>query len=185
MGNCNTKEFKQFKNNNSISNHKLNKNNKKIKITDVDNFKTKRRLFKIVLLGDSYVGKTSFINRVVFNDFTLDRKPTIGVDFYTKNIQFNQFNSSDTSDELRLQIWDTAGQERYRSISNMYYKNADVIFIMFALDNNESFKNVTKWMSDVKNNFGLLELETKILIILIGTKSDTNKRCVVYSEISI
>lgn len=74
-------------------------------------------LFKIVLIGDSGVGKTNLLSRFTKNEFNLESKPTIGVEFATKTINIDGKN-------IKAQIWDTAGQERYRAITNAYYRGA-------------------------------------------------------------
>ena len=84
--------------------------------------------FKIVLVGDTGVGKTSVFNRLTINEFNQNHTPTIGVDFKFKDINIG-------NKKARLQIWDTAGQERYRAICNIYYKGSDIIVLMFDLTN--------------------------------------------------
>jgi len=89
-------------------------------------------LAKILLIGESGVGKSCILQSFVENEFILNHLPTIAIDFKTKVIQVDH-------KQLNMQIWDTAGQERYRTITNAYYKGADGIIIVFDVTNKESF----------------------------------------------
>ncbi len=117
-------------------------------------------IFKIVIIGDSSVGKTGILNRYLHNEFYKDTKATVGVEFGAKKLNVNK-------KQIRLQIWDTAGQERYRAITSTYYKGAKGAFIVFDISNKTSFENVDRWIKEIKM---LAELD--IFIILIGNKSD-------------
>ena len=89
-------------------------------------------LFKIVLVGDSSVGKTNLFLRYIKNEFDPQTKATIGVEFGTKIIKINNYN-------IKIQIWDTAGQERYKSITSAYYKGAQGAFLVYDITNKSSF----------------------------------------------
>ena len=119
-------------------------------------------LFKIVLVGDSSVGKTNLFLRYIKNEFDPQTKATIGVEFGTKIIKINNYN-------IKIQIWDTAGQERYKSITNAYYKGAQGAFLVYDITNKSSFLNIDKWIRDLKNNG-----DEKIVLFLIGNKNDLN-----------
>ena len=97
-------------------------------------------LYKIILVGDAAVGKTSIIQRTIHNKFSETYKNTDGVDFENKKI--NQ--------SLKLQIWDTAGQEKYKSLIPSYVRNASSIFIVYDVASKTSFDNVSKWISFIK-----------------------------------
>lgn len=101
-------------------------------------------IFKILLIGDSGVGKSAIVERYVDNHFTETHLSTIGVDFKIKTISVDD-------KVVKFQIWDTAGQERFRSITTSYYRGAKGIFIVFDVTNRQSFVNVERWISEIKN----------------------------------
>lgn len=118
-------------------------------------------IFKIVLIGDSGVGKSSLLSRFSRNEFNEDLKATIGVDFSTKYIKSNDKN-------IKLQIWDTAGQERYRAVANAYYRGAVGALILYDISKRVSFININKWLGEIKN----VQNENNLVIFLIGSKCD-------------
>lgn len=123
--------------------------------------------YKIVLLGESSVGKTSLVHRFITNQFDIHTTNTIGAAFITK-----VYASSNNPDrKVKLQIWDTAGQERYRSLTPMYYRNAKIALICIDLQNFEqSFVTAKYWIEQLElNNSNVGE---DIRIHLIGTKLD-------------
>ena len=124
----------------------------------------------IISLGDSSVGKTCFLNRYFKNIFSEEFLTTIGVDKRMKLIKINE-------KEYKLNFWDTAGQERYRSLPKKYYQNADGIFIIFDVTNNESFKNINYWIESIQEFLGDNEGKPKS-IYLIGNKVDLNNRTI-------
>ena len=117
-------------------------------------------LFKILLLGDSGVGKSSIILRYIENNFSQNLMNSIGVDFKLKNIEVK-------GKKVKLQVWDTAGQERFRTITTSYYKGAQAIIVVFDLTDRDSFEHVKNWMSDV-DKFA----KEGVLRILAGNKCD-------------
>ena len=117
-------------------------------------------MFKILLLGDSGVGKSCIIIRYIENNFSTNLMNSIGVDFKLKNIQIDNKN-------IKLQIWDTAGQERFRTITTSYYKGAHAILIVFDLTDRESFEHVRNWMADI-DKFA----KEGVYRILVGNKCD-------------
>lgn len=123
--------------------------------------------YKLVLLGDSSVGKTSIVHRFVTNSFNQHTSNTIGAAFITK-----EFSSSlNSKKRLKFEIWDTAGQERYRSLTPMYYRNAKVALIVYDLNNfDDSFEKAKSWIDQLKLNTG--SSDGLIKIILVGNKSD-------------
>jgi Ras-related protein Rab-11A len=120
-------------------------------------------IFKIVLIGDSGVGKTNILCRYIKNEFNINTKSTVGVEFGSKNITHENYR-------IKAQIWDTAGQERYKSITNAYYKGSKGAFIVFDLSKKETFQNADKWLNELQGN-----TETDIIIILIGNKADLER----------
>ncbi|KAI5610742.1 ras-related protein Rab-15, partial [Silurus asotus] len=99
-------------------------------------------LFRLLLLGDSGVGKTCLLCRLTDNEFLSPHISTIGVDFKMKTIEVNGL-------KVRIQIWDTAGQERYQTITKQYYRRAQGIFLVYDITSYVSFQHIMKWISDV------------------------------------
>ena len=126
---------------------------------------------KLLLLGDTSVGKSSFINRYFKNFFQEEFLSTIGLDSQNKIIKI--FN-----DKYKLTIWDTAGQERFRSITRNYYKNADGVFLIYDVNDSENYDNISKWVNDIKENN--TAIDNKITIYLLGNKIDLNQRKIDY-----
>jgi len=124
---------------------------------------------RVVLLGDSMVGKTAFLTRYFKNTFTETFLSTIGIDDETKFIKINE-------EKCKLIIWDTAGQERFRSLPKKYYQNADGIFLLFDVTKPETFKNVSSWMKDIQNNANRGNDSSSIIIYLLGNKIDMDER---------
>ena len=102
-------------------------------------------IFKIVLVGDSGVGKTNLLLRYLKNEFNTQTKATVGVEFGNTKVKIDNAL-------IKAQIWDTAGQERYRSITSAYYKGAHGALIVYDITRKDSFDSVEKWLSDLKNN---------------------------------
>ena len=117
-------------------------------------------IFKIVIVGDSGVGKTNLITRYLKNDFKPETKATIGVEFSDKKYIYKNKN-------IKIQIWDTAGQERYRSLTSMYYKGAKGAIFVYDISSKNSFENIDKWLIEMKKT-----ADENIKIILIGNKCD-------------
>ena len=117
-------------------------------------------LFKLILIGDSCVGKSNILLKYLKNQFNENSKTTVGVEFGTKNIIIN-------NKRIKIQIWDTAGQERYRSITSAYYKGAKGVLIIYDITRKNTFDNIDKWITDLKLNG-----DKNICIIILGNKSD-------------
>ena len=127
-------------------------------------------IFKIVLIGDTSVGKTNILSKYLTDEFDPESKATVGVEFGTKNFKIE-------NNIVKVQIWDTAGQERYRSITNAYYKGAKGALLVYDITNKKSFDNLDKWISDLKTNG-----DEKISIVLLGNKSDLESQRVISTE---
>jgi Ras-related protein Rab-11A len=127
-------------------------------------------LFKLILIGDSSVGKSNILLQYLKGKFDANSKATVGVEFGTKNIEIN-------NKKIKIQIWDTAGQERYRSITSAYYRGAKGAFIVYDITRKETFDNIDKWVADLKNNG-----DDNISIVLIGNKSDLDEKREVSKE---
>jgi len=117
-------------------------------------------LFKVVLIGDSGVGKSNLLSRFTRNEFNLETKSTIGVEFATRSIQSD-------GKTIKAQIWDTAGQERYRAITSAYYRGAVGALLVYDIAKNVSFKNVERWLTELRENAA-----ANIVIMMVGNKSD-------------
>nr|KAJ0194436.1 hypothetical protein LSAT_V11C800394810 [Lactuca sativa] len=117
-------------------------------------------LFKIVLIGDSGVGKSNILSRFTRNEFCLESKSTIGVEFATRTLQVE-------GKTVKAQIWDTAGQERYRAITSAYYRGAVGALLVYDITKAQSFENVTRWLRELRDH-----ADSNIVIMLAGNKSD-------------
>jgi len=117
-------------------------------------------LYKVVLIGDSGVGKSNLLSRFTRNEFNLETKSTIGVEFATRSIQAD-------GKTIKAQIWDTAGQERYRAITSAYYRGAVGALLVYDIAKNVTFKNVERWLTELRENAA-----NNIVIMLVGNKSD-------------
>ena len=127
-------------------------------------------MFKVVLVGDSFVGKTNIMSKYLKNEFHEDSKATVGVEFGSR-----QFNIE--GHVIKAQIWDTAGQERYKAITSAYYKGAKGAFIVYDITRKESFDNVTKWAEQLKST-----ADKNLTIIIVGNKTDLEDQRQVTSE---
>ena len=127
-------------------------------------------IFKLVLIGDSGVGKTNILSRYISNEFSLASQPTVGVEFGSKIIK-----KLDKS--IKLQIWDTAGQERYKSITNAYYKGSKGAFVVYDISRKSTFENVDKWINELKEN-----ATEDVHIMLVGNKTDLEDKREVQTE---
>lgn len=126
-------------------------------------------IFKIVLLGDSGVGKSNLASRFTKNEFHKDSKSTIGVEFATKTVQI------DDNKLVKAQIWDTAGQERFRSIGSSYYRGAAGAMLVYDITNRNSFNHIPAWLREVREN-----ADEDCLIMLVGNKGDLNDQRTVF-----
>ena len=120
---------------------------------------------KIVVMGDVSVGKTSILTQYIKGTFDQFNESTIGAAFLSKQLQ------SKSGERVNLEIWDTAGQERYDSLLPMYYRGANVILLIFSLNDPVSFNNLrTRWLKTAENH------TLDPLVFIIGNKSDLQQR---------
>jgi Ras-related protein Rab-11A len=112
------------------------------------------------LIGDSGVGKSNLLSRFTRNEFNLDSKSTIGVEFATRSIQVD-------NKTIKAQIWDTAGQERYRAITSAYYRGAVGALLVYDISKHQTYENVTRWLKELRDH-----ADSNIVIMLVGNKSD-------------
>ncbi|ELW62390.1 Ras-related protein Rab-11A [Tupaia chinensis] len=114
----------------------------------------------VVLIGDSGVGKSNLLSRFTRNEFNLESKSTIGVEFATRSIQVD-------GKTIKAQIWDTAGQERYRAITSAYYRGAVGALLVYDIAKHLTYENVERWLKELRDH-----ADSNIVIMLVGNKSD-------------
>ncbi|KAI8066597.1 small GTPase [Gongronella butleri] len=117
-------------------------------------------LFKVVLIGDSGTGKTNLLARFTRNEFNLESKSTIGVEFATRSVQVD-------NKTVKAQIWDTAGQERYRAITSAYYRGAVGALLVYDIAKHQTYENVNRWLKELRDH-----ADANIVVMLVGNKSD-------------
>jgi len=117
-------------------------------------------LFKVVLIGDSGVGKSNLLSRFTRNEFNLDSKSTIGVEFATRTLSIDEKT-------IKAQIWDTAGQERYRAITSAYYRGAVGALLVYDIAKHSTYASVPRWLKELRDH-----ADANIIIMLVGNKSD-------------
>lgn len=127
--------------------------------------KTKGELnAKLLILGDSSVGKSSLLMRYVEDQFSDTITTTVGIDYKMKKVKVDNL-------DMKLQIWDTAGQEKYRSLANNFYKNSMGVLLVFDLTNPNSFDNVRNWIRQIKKN-----ADENVCRMLLANKADLKER---------
>ena len=131
----------------------------------------KESLYKILILGDSTVGKTCFLTRYADNTFQENQMATLGVDYKLKNIKMEDGNI------VKLQIWDTAGQDRFHSLTRNYFKGAHGIILLYDITTQSSFDNVSNWIKQIKE-----DASEKVVIILVGNKIDLEHKRAIPTE---
>jgi Ras-related protein Rab-11A len=117
-------------------------------------------LFVVVLIGDSGVGKSNLLSRFTRNEFNMESKSTIGVEFATRSVPCE-------SKTIKAQIWDTAGQERYRAITSAYYRGAVGALLVYDISKKQTFENVDRWLTELRDH-----ADSNIVIMLVGNKCD-------------
>jgi small GTP-binding protein len=127
-------------------------------------------LFKVVIIGDSGVGKSNLMMRYCCNEFSTDTPSTIGVEFQTKSVKCD-------NRDVKVQIWDTAGQERFRAISRSIYHGAKGAMLVYDITNQQSFDNLAMWLQELK-----VHVHATTVIFLIGNKCDLEHLRVVKKE---
>ena len=128
--------------------------------------------YKIVLIGNSAVGKTSLFKKLTTGQFSEKNISTIGMDKKTLNVEIEvNENGSIVKKQINISLVDTAGQERFRSITKNYFKESDGILLIYDITNKETFKNVEGWIDSIHESLGNHK-DSKYIIILIGNKTD-------------
>ncbi|XP_053895424.1 EF-hand calcium-binding domain-containing protein 4B isoform X1 [Malaclemys terrapin pileata] len=121
------------------------------------------RLFKIVFVGNSSVGKTSFLRRFCEGHFSPNTSATVGIDYSVKTVTVD-------NSQIALQLWDTAGQERYRSITKQFFRKADGVIVMYDITAKDTFTSVKQWLVSIEEATG-----ENIPVLLLGNKTDNEK----------
>ncbi|GAV05282.1 hypothetical protein RvY_15437 [Ramazzottius varieornatus] len=126
-------------------------------------------LFKLLIIGDSGVGKSSLLLRFSDGTFTGSYITTIGVDFKIRTVDI-------MGEKVKLQIWDTAGQERFRTITSTYYRGTHGVVVVYDVTNGESFANIKRWLEEIEHNC------EDVSRVLVGNKDDDPDRKVVLTS---
>ena len=132
-------------------------------------FETKE--VKVILLGETGVGKTSIINRFITNEFITEDTITLGSSFFTKEIKKQNIN-------YKLKIWDTTGQEKFHSVTNLFIKGSNIIILVYSVNSLNSFEELNYWYKSLKRN---LEGDNHILAI-VGNKIDLKNEVVISED---
>jgi Ras-related protein Rab-5C len=145
-----------------------------LKLSDLD-LPYGMRDYKTIFLGSCGSGKSSLVSRYTKGFFDQSSGPTIGAAFCVKKYNYS-------CGDIKLSIWDTAGQERYDALMPMYYRGADIAFVVFDLTDNETFIKAKKWI-DVLEQTKKDKSENNLVIILVGNKSDMDRHLINYLSI--
>uniref|UniRef100_A0A8B9RHL2 Ras-related protein Rab-25 n=1 Tax=Astyanax mexicanus TaxID=7994 RepID=A0A8B9RHL2_ASTMX len=117
-------------------------------------------VFKVVLIGESGVGKSNLLSRFTKNEFNHDSRTTIGVEFSTRTVQLNSLT-------IKAQIWDTAGLERYRAITSAYYRGAVGALLVYDISKHLTYESAERWLKELYDH-----ADPHIVVMLVGNKSD-------------
>ena len=129
--------------------------------------------FKLIIVGDTGVGKTNIIGKYIADSFNENTKSTVGVEFFTKSFKINE-------DFIKLEIWDTAGQERYKSITSAYYKGSNGALLVYDITRTATFDDIEKWINEVKD-----VVEGELKFVLVGNKCDLENERKVETETAL
>ena len=133
----------------------------------MSNENSQKITYKMIIIGDSAVGKTCIFKKITSGTFTEKSISTIGMD--RRTLSFTIKNEEGNDVEIDVQLWDTAGQERFRSITTSYYKSSQGLLLMYDITRKETFDNLENWILSIKDSLGE---EEKYLIVLVGNKVD-------------
>ena len=133
----------------------------------MSNENSEKTTYKMIIIGDSAVGKTCIFKKIISGSFSEKSISTIGID--RRTLAFIIKNSQGKDMEVDVQLWDTAGQERFRSITTSYYKSSQGLLLMYDITKKDSFDSIENWIQSIKESLGEDE---KYLIVLLGNKLD-------------
>ena len=134
----------------------------------------KKNTLKVIVIGDSAVGKTSLIQTYFTGKFSTTHRPTLGADFLSGNVTLN-------GKEFNLQVWDTAGQEKFQSIGTAFYRGSDCCVIVYDITNPTSFEKINTWKREFVEQGGITNAE-KFPFVIIGNKCDRENERKVQKE---
>ena len=117
---------------------------------------------KVVIIGDSGVGKTAIMNRYLFDKYDPESMPTLGSSMQSRQVEVPGEGT------IKLTLWDTAGQEKFKSLTRMYFQDAEAALIVYDVTFRPSFENAKKWVEDLKDNANV----TDIVLGIVGNNSD-------------
>ena len=143
-------------------------NDEEIKIEEIESQEKEDYKLKVVIIGDSGVGKTNLIKRFVSDTFNENSKATVGVEFLSKTYKINNHI-------FKIELWDTAGQERYKSITSVYYKGSKGALLVYDITSKVTFDNIGKWITEIRD-----KTSKDITLMMVGNKTDL----VQYREVS-
>lgn len=127
---------------------------------------------RVIIIGDTGVGKTSILRKLSDNNYVINETPTIGVDFFTIKTIINK-------EKIKLHVWDTAGHERYHSLIKSYFRNNAICYIVFDVTNIVSFRSIPMWIDTFNNNTS----NTNTIIVILANKIDCkSKRKITYEQ---
>lgn len=125
---------------------------------------TQDHLFKLIIIGDTGVGKSCLMKRVMDNEFKTEHQVTIGV-------EFGSFGIKVEDKVIKLQIWDTAGQESFKSVTRIFYRGAHCVFLTYDVTREDTFANLSQWLSEVKQH-----ATEDVRIYMVGNKSEMEEQ---------
>ena len=131
----------------------------------------KRITFKLIVIGDIYVGKSCMLSRLISNTFTEEHSCSIGVEFKYKTIEYKD------NAKVELALWDTCGEERFKALTKQYYRDSQGVLLVFDVTNRKSFDNLKGWLKDIEKS------EEEIEVFIFGNKNDLDNRVVSKEEI--
>ena len=140
---------------------------------NVSNYEKEYYKLKLIVLGDSGVGKTNIIHRYITDTFNNETKATVGVEFFIKTFRVN-------NDIIKLEIWDTAGQERYKSITSAYYKGSRGALLVYDITRYPTFEDLENWMNEISE-----KVKGSLKMMIIGNKSDLKEERKVDAETAL
>jgi small GTP-binding protein len=126
---------------------------------------TQDHLFKLIIIGDTGVGKSCLMKRVMDNEFKVEHQVTIGVEFGSFGVKV------DGDKVIKLQIWDTAGQESFKSVTRIFYRGAHCVFLTYDVTREDTFVNLAQWLSEVKQH-----ATEDVRIYMVGNKSEMEEQ---------
>ena len=139
-------------------------------MTDKEQIQNHDQMLKLIIIGDTGVGKSCLMKRVMDSTFQEEHQVTIGVEFGSYGVRVD-------NKVIKVQIWDTAGQESYKSVTRIFYRGAQCVFLTYDVTRHETFDNIADWLKDIRDH-----AMEEVLIYLVGNKADSADKEVSGSE---